>query len=466
VVARTDGGGIVARVPTGVPTGDVPISVSTPRGKSDKTFLIRRVAVVVRNGLLYFLRVDRNTAVPLEKPLSVPGARAVRISSDGAAAYVVATRANGDYLLAIDLCAAGGPKPGIERKLPHHAALLAAAMDAPLVALVGDGQATLVLTRDARSPALYEPIDLPMGAKAPRAVELSPDGKLLALLVPEGNKLVAMDVETPEDAKVVTTVEVLPEQKLPLVRDLAFSMDGETVWIVSGDNEKSLPALQPTRLSAVRVLGGAEGAALTAAPGKGAVPATAGKKNESSARPGAKGHGRLLSLWRTQTMPGASAPVHLAVARGQPVASGTTIRMPPEKAAVFVTAVNTGLFKLSGIKLDTPAGAQAAQKLWKPPAPGMVVRADINGGGGPMFATAEMPSAVDLTPDAQLLAATSVRMTQAAAGNGGGGVTLEFGITWAPIWSSTITPKFLALDKLSAAELKPPFHFGDIRIQP
>ena len=29
-------------------------------------------------------------------------------------------------------------------------------------------------------PALFEPMDLPMGAKAPRAIELSPDGKLLA----------------------------------------------------------------------------------------------------------------------------------------------------------------------------------------------------------------------------------------------------------------------------------------------
>ena len=58
IVARTDGGGIVARVPTGVPVGDVPVVVSQPKGRAQKSFPLRRFAVVAHGGQLYFLRVD------------------------------------------------------------------------------------------------------------------------------------------------------------------------------------------------------------------------------------------------------------------------------------------------------------------------------------------------------------------------------------------------------------------------
>jgi hypothetical protein len=470
IVARTDGGGIVARVPTGVPVGDVPIVVSQPKGRVQKTFPIRRFAVVAHAGQVYFLKVDRTGAQLAGKPLAVPGARLVRISGDGAAAYVIASRPDGDHLLAIDLCAAGGPKPAQDKKLPHHGALLTTAMDASIAAIVGDGEITLVQTRDARAPSLYEPIDLPMGAKAPRAIELSPDGKLLAVLVGEGNRLLALDVESPPHSHVVTAVDLLPDQKLPLVRDLAFSSDGETLWVVSGDNEKSLPALQPTRLTAVRIMAGSEPTAPTASTSPTAAPANpksdaAGPNAATPAgAPGlTKSGARLLSVWRTQSVPGAAAPIRIAVARGQPLASGTTIRMPPDKAAVFVTSLANAMFKLRDLKLDTPAGATAALNLWHPPQPGILVRADINGGGGPLFTTAELPSAIDLTPDSQLLMTTSARVVPVPST---GGVMVDFGVTSAAIFSSTITPSFLALDTLPLSELKPPFELGDIRIQP
>ena len=385
VVARTEGGGIVARVPTGVPVGDVAVVVAQPKGRSERKFPIRRFAVVVHDGQLVFLRVDKDRAEPVGKPLPAPGARAVRISSDGAAAYTVVSAADGDHLVAIDLCAPGGPRVAGNKKLAHHGALLTAAMDAPIAAVVGDGEITIVSTRDPRAPALFEPMDLPMGAKAPRAIELSPDGKLLATLVADGNRLVALDVSSPPNGHVVTSVDLLPDQKLPLVRDLAFASDGETLWIVSGDNDKSLPALQPTRLTAVRILPPSS--------------ADATKKGE-----------RLMSLWRTQSVPGAAAPLRVAIARGQPLASGTTIRTPPDKAAVFVTALNDAIFKLADVALDSPAGGKAVAKLWHPPQPGMLVRADINGGGGPLFTTVEVVSALDLTPDAQLVVATSARV--------------------------------------------------------
>jgi hypothetical protein len=303
------------------------------------------------------------------------------------------------------------------------------------------------------APAPWDAVELPKDQASPIAAELSPDGKVLALLFSDGNKLAVVEQEQAPGWKFVTEVDLLPQERLPLVRDLAFSSDGETLWVVSGDNEKSLPALQPTRLSAVRLLVGNESAPTASAPAANpAAPPAAPTKHGA----------RLLSLWRTQSVPGAAAPLHVAVARGQPLASGTTIRMPPEKAAVFVTSLNDALFKLGKLDLATPAGAKASFELMRGPNPGILVRADVAGGGGPLFTAPQILSAIDISPDAQLIAATAARVVAPSTGEG---VVLEFGVAWAPVWG-TPSPTFVSLTPLSTAALKPPFALGELRIQP
>jgi hypothetical protein len=441
IVARTEGGGIVARVPVGVSVGDVEVAVSHPKGRDAKTIKVRRFGLVAHGDQVYVLEVSRDGAKPFGTPLPVPGARKVQISGDGSAAYVLAGDANGDRIVVIDLAAAGGPKIAGEHKLSHRARMISAAEDSPVLVALGDNKLTLLTLQHPRKPAAYDATPLPEGLKPPHAIEVSPDGKLLALLYSEGNKLTLLDLEHPPAAKLVTSIDLLPDQRLPLVREMAFSTDGETLWIVSGDNAETLPAIQPTRLTAVRL------------PFAKDEPKTEGATPVGS---------RLLSVWRTQSVPGASAPLKLTVARGQPLASGTTIRMPPEKAAVFVTSLNDALFKLSKLDLTTEAGVKAALELWKPPQPGMMVRADINGGGGPLFATKEILGSVELTPDAQLVLATAARVSPAPPE---GKVVLDFGVVASPIWGSP-TPTFMPLSKLSAAELKPPFELGDVKIQP
>jgi hypothetical protein len=71
-------------------------------------------------------------------------------------------------------------------------------------------------------------------------------------------------------------------------------------------------------------------------------------------------------------------------------------------------------------------------------------------------------SALDLTPDAQLLLATSFRLSASPTT---GGAALEFGITASPIWGNP-SPTFIPLGPLPAASLHPPFALGDLRIQP
>jgi len=441
IVARTEGGGIIARVPVGVPVGDVEVAVSQPKGRDARTIKVRRLAVVAHRDQVFMLEVARDGAKVLGAPLRVPGARRVELSHDGSAAFVLAGGPGGDHVAVIDLAAPGGPRVAGERRLSHRAQHLSAAEDAPVLVALGEGKVTIFTLAHPRNPAPYDATPLPSGLKPPQMIEVSPDGKLLALLYAEGNKLALLDLEHAPHTKLVTTIDLLPDQRLPLTRDMRFSTDGETLWIVSGDSADTLPAIQPTRLTAVRLPFARE------------EPHPEGATMVGS---------RLLSVWRTQSVPGAAAPIKISIARGQPLASGTTIRMPPEKAAVFVTSINDALFKLGKLDLSTAAGAKAALELWKPPQPGIMVRADINGGGGPLFATRELPSALDLTPDAQLLVATAARVSPAPPE---GKLVLDFGLIVSPIWG-TPQPSFLSLGLLSPSELKPPFELGDLKIQP
>jgi hypothetical protein len=426
VLARTSGGGIVTRVPTGVPAGKVPVMVSQPKGRAQKELLVRRLSVVVHDGKVHVLEVQKDGVRPIVAPLTVPGAQTVRLSNDGAAAYVLA----GDKLVAIDLTTL---RVSQTMALGHAAEQLTTASDAPLLAVIGGGKLTLFTTRLASRPAPYPAIELPKELRGARSPELSPDGKLLAGLQPDGNKLVTVEVqENPPAMRLYNVVELLPGERLPLVRDLSWASDGETLWVVSGDNARSLPAVQPTRLTAVRIL------------------------PRDTKQPDSRSE--LVSVWRTQNVTGATAPLRIAVARGQPVASGTTIRLPPDKAAVFISSVAGNLFKLA----DATFGPALVDKLWRPSRPAMIVRADINGGGGPLFLSPILMSSVDLTPDAQWVVATAARLAPAPLDQA---VVLDFGVVYSPVWGSP-TPTFVSLSTMAPGELKPPFVFGEVRIQP
>jgi hypothetical protein len=117
IVARTSGGGIVARVPTGVPVGKVSVSVSQPKGRAQKDLLIRRLAVVVHDGKLHFLEVGKDGLRLMGAPLTVPGAGTLRLAADGGAAYLLAN----DKLVAVDLGAAGARREPRDRARPPRA---------------------------------------------------------------------------------------------------------------------------------------------------------------------------------------------------------------------------------------------------------------------------------------------------------------------------------------------------------
>lgn len=448
VIARTSGGGIVTAIPEGVPPGDVDVEVSHPRGKDSRRVRVVRWALVAQPDAdaVYVVDVARTDATVSGTRIAIENPRFIRYAADGSVAYVasgVATGAEGTpgargKLSVISMVASAGPRVVHEISCePRFAVALAVADRAPLLAVVGERTIQLFSLVEPRRPAPYRPFPLPADIAAGGVVsaDLEPTGKLLALLVADGNRLVSIDLTAPDAPQVHASVDLLPGERLPLVRDLRFSIDGETLWVVSGDNPRSVAAgKQPTRLTAVSLKVG-----------------------------GAPAERPVLAVWRTAEIRGATAPVRLAVARGQPVASGTTIRTPPEKAAVFLTALDARLFQLGGLNLSLPDGRARAHAVLRAVAePGMLVRTDVGGGGGPLVSLPMVVSSVDLSPDSQLLLATAARLDVA---HGADLLRAEFGLAISPLWGKA-RPRWVKLADLPLDAVKWPFTLGYVRIQP
>jgi len=184
------------------------------------------------------------------------------------------------------------------------------------------------------------------------------------------------------------------------------------LWIVSGDNPQSLKvARYPTRVTAVK---------LTASP-DGATPTQ-------------------VAVWRSSEVSGAGAPLGLAVARGQLLDSGTTVRIPPEKAGVFLTAAPSDALE---------------QRLPEKPA-GQLIVTNVEGAGAPLGPPDAWVGPLDLSPDTRLLLATAARPA-------GGG--FELGVVAAPLGPNAKPPRFVALGTAPAG-LAPPLGLGELRIQP
>jgi hypothetical protein len=412
VVARTSGGGIVVRVPVAVGTGPQPVEVTVEDTKTKQLFPLRRLALLLHRDKLYTLSVEAGGA-KLIGTLDLPGARALRVSSDGGLAYVLTGKSK---ITVVDLGAAGAPKVFTTRDLEMPAFHLVAAERAPIIFAVGDGAIEAFETKIPRQPAQYQKVELPPETKGARFVELDPDGKRLAFLIPDGNKFVLVDVANPREAKLVTTLPVLPEKRVPLVRDLRFSSDGETIWILSGDNEASLPSgVEPTRVTGLRI----EGA-------------------ESP----------TVTPWRTSPVGGAGAPLRLLIPRQPPLASATTIRMPPEKATVYFTSASNTLW--------SAGDASATAALFAGKNPGAIDRADMAGGAGHLVETPLLVGAADTTPDGLVALTAAGRVAPTGR---------EFGFAVAPLKEKSE----LTFTKLSAAaeqDFAPPFFLGEVRLQP
>lgn len=392
-LARTGGGGIIARVPPGVPTGETRVEVSHPGGKDSAAVTITRYALVVEplGGKVHVLEVTGAGAATAAGALAVPDAVDVAFAPDGQAAYVL--RASGELAVVV-MTAGGGPKVVRSVRVPVRAPLLlAAAARAPVLAVVGAGDGVLIDLTDPRTPALYEPFALKLGPRrGPQGAALDPAGRTLAIVVAEGNRVVPFDVSTPSAPKQTASAEVLPQALHPSVIGVTYAPAGDQLWIAAGDTRLSLAAGHvPTVLVAAGVQHGADSP---------------------------------LAVAPAAEIGGAAAPVAVASARSETVGSGTSIRSKAKSAAVVVATLSPALVAVG----DQPFAAVPPEALQAEAEPGAVMRTDLEGESQVLARVAGVFGGVAVSHDSRVVVASALRFVP-----GGGGFKLELGVTWVPL---------------------------------
>ncbi len=365
VLGRTHDGGLVVRVPPGTPAGTQAVAVSNEVGRGERPIAVRRYAAVLAPGADQIGWVDVGADGPISAGATdAPGARWLALSSDGRAAYVAGP--DRPAVDVIDLPAPGTPKLVYRLELGRPGAPdsggaivgMAAAAAAPVLAVVRGADVMLVDTSSPLHPARSTPRPLPREVRDGRvvAVDLSPDGKRLAVATEAGNQVLLLDLGTPGRAPIAGALSVVPDVRESVLCDVAFSPGGDTLWVLSGDTPRSaIVGPQPTELRAIRI--GADAQSLA-----------------------------HLSVGRTVTVPDAATPAGLGVGRALPLASGAAIRLPPERHAVYFAA---GLRAGGGTSIFSVGSEDAAEVSLT--APDRFGRPDVTFDGRWLLA----PAAVD-----------------------------------------------------------------------
>jgi hypothetical protein len=370
VLARTRDGGILVRVPTLTPVGTQTVVVANEVGRGEKTITVRRYAAILRGDGGQVAWAELLPDGPVAAGTTpVPGRRLLALSPDGRAAYLVETGRSA--LDIVDVAANGGPKVVAHLELGKEPVVsLAAASRAWTLAIVRARDVELLDVSSPLHPARSEPRAFPPDVADARiaAADLAPDGKRLALATEEGNRVALLDVSAHGRAAVAASLAVLPDVRESVISDVAFSPAGDTLWVATGDTPRSRSAgPQPTQIFAAR---------LDAAGG--ASPLT-------------------LNVARSLTLNDAQAPDRLSTGRTIPLASGSSIRLPPERATVF----------LAGQARSTSAsGAPAAGAVDAPAAvapKGVVFRVGAEDAASSMLAEPGRFGHPDLSPDGRWL---------------------------------------------------------------
>jgi hypothetical protein len=282
--------------------------------------------------------------------------------------------------------------------------------------VVGQKQVQTFALAEPATPAPYTAVKLDDALAAGRiiAADASPDGKTLALLLADGNRVVLMSLDKPEAPVERQTLELLPGQRLALARDLAYDASG-ALWIVAGDNAGTFKTGHvPTRLVRVDPDGGTPRAPVDVA--------------------------------------GAGPPMAIRPSPVAELASGAAIRDTSDDLPIFVTSVDERLLATDG---DGGAAVAAAAKGLAQP--GSLVRTSGAGTGGPLtLADGLMPGAVAVAPAGDVIVATAWKLA---------GDAPVFGVIVRAAGGEA-TGTFVELGAARPAKVRLPAALGDAQIQP
>jgi hypothetical protein len=370
VLGRTRDGGIAVRVPPLVPSGSAAVAVSNEVGRGERPIAIRRYAAIFSPGSGQVSWAEVGADGPIAAgATAVPGAKFVAMSPDGRAAYFAS--AAGSALDVVEIPAPGGPKQAYRLDLGGGAVqAMAVATRAPVLAVVRQQDVLLVDTTSPLRPARSVPRALPKEVAMGKivAADVSPDGKLLALAMESDNQVVLLDLGPRGRAPALGTIPILPEVRASVLVDVAFSPVGDTLWVVSGDTPRSRAiGPQPTEVRAIRLTGSAESLA-------------------------------QLKVARVVNVEGATEPARLGVGRARPMVSGAAIRLPPERATVFLAASTS-----TSTSTSTSAPASADEKIVT--ATGGVFRVGAEDAASVVITAPGRMGQPDLSPDGRWLMA-------------------------------------------------------------
>jgi DNA-binding beta-propeller fold protein YncE len=345
VLARTTDGGLVVRVPPGAAVGTQALTVANDNGHSDFVLTVRRLVATLspRSGRLAW--VDLSADGPRASGDVAATGQYLRVGSDGRAAYVLdGTTAK---LTVFELAAQGTPRAIFEMDLGARDGLdpviaFAASTQASALMVLRSHEILVLDTSAALHPVRSQARSLPPSVQKAGivAAALSPDGHSVAVALDEGNRVALIDLRQPGIASLGSELGLAPESRVPVLVDVAFAPDGRTVWVALGDTPKSRQiGPRPTEIVALRI-----------------DPTTG-----------------ALSIARRVSIDEAEGPLRLNTGRAIPLASGSSVRLPPERATVYLTASGHAgtatVFRLGADDHATPfvevlGRAGAAELTW------------------------------------------------------------------------------------------------------
>jgi hypothetical protein len=290
-MARTKSGGILTRIPVEVDAGEAKVEVSHPDGRHSISIQVERHIALADSMSVHLVAVNGKGAMAQKSSLPIRDAIDVDFSQDGPALRV---------------------RLPMKYRAPHA---LVSRRGVPVLALLHGAGITLFDTRVPTAISESGRVVLPNGG---RTAVFSPDGSYLAVISARGNavSLIALG-GTPA---VVSRLEVLAGDTVPLLRDLVFSPSGEELWVLSGNNSESVVAGQ--RATQISVLAIAEG---------------------------------TLSLVRAATIGVAQAPLNMAASQREAVMAAAAVRSTRQRAAMVLSTVSAELVSAGG-KGDDPRG--------------------------------------------------------------------------------------------------------------
>lgn len=404
ILRRTGAGGIVTRIPGGLRGGPAEVTVTTSRGKDQKSIAVTRLGVVAGPATLSAVALPPGPgdALPNAETVALPSAaRGLALSADGSAAYVAA----GDGITVVALSSRGGPRALTPLPLEGGATIAVATADnQPLLAALGPSALTLLGTKDPIHPARWSPWTLPqeLVAGGPAKLALDPAGQTVAVLLRQTNEVAFVDVADPTKPALRGKVAVLDNERLPLVRDLRFAADGRSLWVLVGASAASAQAGdQPTRVVVLAL----------------------SDKGEAT---------RAADV----TLPGVGAPVALDLARARDFTTSAAVAVPLEDVAAHIAAADPALL----------AGTSTTPK-------GHLVRAGTQGLTGAPRDLDGVPAAIASVPDG-----SAALIALATAGPGG--------VELAALFLGPGGAAVRGLGTVDPALARAPFTFAHAAVQP